>query len=75
MTMDKKSLSERDIRTKFLTPAIVLAGWDIQTQVREGVTFTAGRIKVRGRLVARGKSKRADYILYYKPNIPICINW
>jgi len=48
MTMDKKSLSERDILTKFLTPAIVLAGWDIQTQVREGVTFTAGRIKVQG---------------------------
>ena len=71
--MDKKSLSERDICTKFVTPAIQEAGWDVQTQVREEVTFTAGRIKVRGKLVARGKSKRADYILYYKPNIPLAL--
>jgi type I restriction enzyme R subunit len=42
-------------------------------QVREEVTFTAGRIKVRGKLVARGKSKRADYILYFKPNIPLAL--
>ncbi|MBL7176050.1 MAG: DEAD/DEAH box helicase family protein [Desulfobacteraceae bacterium] len=71
--MDKKSLSEQDIRTKFVTPAIEKAGWDVLTQLREEVTFTAGRIKVRGKLVARGKSKRADYILYYKPNIPLAL--
>jgi type I restriction enzyme R subunit len=73
VNMDKKSLSEQDIRTKFITPAIVKSGWDIQTQLREEVTFTAGRIKVRGKLVARGKPKRADYILYYKPNIPLAL--
>jgi type I restriction enzyme, R subunit len=71
--LDKKTLSERDICTKFLTPAIAHAGWNIQTQIREEVTFTAGRIKVRGKLVARGKAKRADYILYYKPNIPLAL--
>jgi len=71
--MDKKSLSEQDIRTKFITPAILKAGWDVQTQVREEVSFTPGRIKVRGKLVARGKPKRADYILYYKPNIPVAV--
>ena len=43
------------------------------TQMREEVSFTKGRIIVRGRLVTRGKAKRADYILYYKPNIPIAI--
>ena len=42
-------------------------------QIREEVTFTAGRVIVRGKLVARGKSKRADYILYYKSNIPIAV--
>lgn len=68
-----KELSERDICTKFITPAITQAGWDIHSQIREEVTFTAGRIIVRGRLTARGKSKRADYILYFKPNIPIAI--
>ena len=72
-TMDKKSLSERDICTKFITPALRTAGWDEMVQIREEVSFTKGRIIVRGKLVSRGKSKRADYILYYKPNIPIAL--
>ena len=42
-------------------------------QLREEVGFTKGRILVRGRLVSRGKAKRADYILYYKPNIPLAV--
>lgn len=71
--MNKKLLSERDICTKFITPAIKQAGWNIHTQVREEFSFTDGRIYVRGHLTARGKRKRADYILYYKPNIPIAI--
>lgn len=71
--MNKKDLSERDICTKFITPALKQSGWDEMTQIREEVSFTKGRIIVRGKLVTRGKSKRADYILYYKPNIPIAI--
>ena len=71
--IDKKSLSERDICTKFITPAITKAGWDIDTQVREEFSFTKGRIIVRGKLVSRGRAKRADYILYYKPNIPLAL--
>jgi type I restriction enzyme, R subunit len=71
--MDKKSLSERDICTKFITPAILKAGWDSQKQLSEEVGFTDGKIIVRGRLTARGARKRADYILYFKPNIPIAI--
>src|SRR5476649_1919327 len=71
--MDKKLLSERDICTKFITPAVKDAGWDEMSQIREEVSFTKGRIIVRGKLVSRGKAKRADYILYYKPNIPIAI--
>lgn len=70
---DKKTLSERDICTKFITPSLEQAGWDIQSQIREEVSFTNGRIIVRGKLVTRGKAKRADYILYYKPNIPIAL--
>ena len=73
MKANKKSLSERDICTKFIAPAIKQAGWDIQKQVREEVSFTDGRIYVRGHLTARGKRKRADYILYHKPNIPVAI--
>jgi len=71
--MDKKSLSERDICTKFITPAVEKSGWNKLTQLLEEVSFTDGKIYVRGKLTARGNKKRADYILYYKPNIPIAI--
>lgn len=71
--MSKKSLSERDICTKFITPALEKAGWDKQLQILEEVSFTDGKIYVRGKITARGSRKRADYILYYKPNIPIAI--
>ena len=71
--MNKKSLSERDICTKFITPSIVAAGWNVDTQIREEVGFTDGRIYVRGKIHTRGSQKRADYILYYKPNIPIAV--
>lgn len=71
--MNKKALSERDICTKFITPSLVASGWDIDTQIREEVGFTDGRIYVRGKIHARGAQKRVDYILYYKPNIPLAI--
>lgn len=71
--MDKKNLTERDICSKFIAPALEKAGWDKLTQIREEVTFTDGKIYVKGKLTARGKRKRADYILYYKPNIPVAI--
>src|SRR5258706_6398745 len=71
--MNKKDLSERDICSKFIGPAIKRAGWDGMMQIREEVAFTKGRIIVRGKLVTRGKAKRADYSLYYKPYIPIAI--
>lgn len=71
--IDKKSLTERDVCTKFITPAIVDAGWDIQQQIREEVYFTDGRITIQGKVVKRGTGKRADYILYRKPNLPLAI--
>src|SRR3954466_3344931 len=71
--MDKRGLSERDICTKFITPALRSAGWDEMLQIREEVGFTKGRIIVRGKLVTRGQAKRADYLLYYKPNIPLAL--
>ncbi|CAO4149196.1 hypothetical protein LPLAFNJD_LOCUS2884 [Methylorubrum aminovorans] len=71
--MDKKSLTERDICTKFILPAIKRAGWDAMVQVREEVYFTKGKITVRGKLVSRGKAKKADFVLYIKPNIPVAV--
>ena len=61
--MNKKSLNERDICSKFITPAILKSGWDLTTQIREEVRFTKGRIIVRGKLVTRGKDKRAPSVI------------
>ena len=69
----KKELSERDICTQFILPALIKAGWNVEKQVREEVCFTDGRIFVRGDKTARGERKRADFILYLKPNIPIAV--
>ena len=71
--MDKKKLTERDICSKFINPALQRAGWDMLNQVREEVSFTAGRIIVRGRLHARGTRRRADYVLCYQKNMPLAI--
>jgi len=74
--MEKRSLSEADIRTKFITPALVGPGvgrWDVMTQLREEVFFTKGRVIVRGKMVSRGEAKKADYILFARPNLPIAV--
>ena len=72
--MNKKSLTEADVRSKFITPAIVGPGkWDLMTQVREEAYFTKGRVIVRGKTVQRGEAKKADYILSYKPNVPLAV--
>ena len=71
--MNKKDLTEADIRTKFITPAIVASGWDLMTQLREEAYFTKGRVMVRGKTVSRGEANKADYLLFYKPNLPIAV--
>ncbi len=74
--MNKKALTEADIRTKFITPAIIGENekkWDVMTQLLEEHYFTKGRVIVRGKTVKRGEAKKADYILFYKPNIPIAV--
>src|SRR5882762_1573758 len=74
--LDKKELTETDIRTKFITPAILGpdgSKWNVMTQVLEERHFTKGRIIVRGKTIQRGEAKKADYILFYKPNIPIAV--
>ncbi len=71
--MKKSEMTEEDIKLQFITPAIENAGWDKQRQIKLEYCFTDGRVIVRGNKTARGKKKRADYILYYKPNIPLAI--
>jgi len=74
--MNKKELTEADIQTKFITPALVGSDgskWNVMTQLREEVYFTKGRVIVHGKTTKRGEAKKADYLLYYKPNIPIAM--
>ncbi len=71
--MEKKKLSETEIRTGFITPAIRNAGWELITQLREEVPYTKGRIFVRGTMTTRGKMKVLDYLLSYQPNQPLAV--
>ena len=74
--MNKQALTEADIRSKFITPALVGVNgekWNLHTQIREEVYFTRGRVIVRGKAVKRGEARKADYILSYKPNLPLAI--
>jgi type I restriction enzyme R subunit len=72
-SIDKESLTERDICTKFINPALEAAGWDLMHQIREQYYFTDGRVMVRGKTVKRGDRKFADYLLFHKPNVPLAI--
>ena len=66
-------MTETDIRTKYITPAIINAGWNIKTQLKEEYSFTDGRIIVKKKGTSRGQRKKVDYLLYFKSNLPIAI--
>ncbi len=70
--MSKRDLSEQDICLRYITPAIEQAGW-AKDQIRCEYTFTNGRILEYGKLYKRGKRLRADYLLFYKPNLPLAV--
>jgi type I restriction enzyme R subunit len=71
--MNSKDLTEQDICSKIVLPAIVSSDWDLHQQIREQKTFTDGRITLHGKTVSRGEKKRADFILYHKNNLPIAV--
>jgi type I restriction enzyme R subunit len=69
--MNKQDLSERDICSKYITPAVRdVAGWQ-EMQISE--EFTLGKIHMSGKSVQRGSKKRADYILFYKRHLPLAV--
>jgi len=71
--MDKKKLSETDIITKFIMPAIQKSGWNLMTQIRQEVKLRDGKVIVRGQLGMRKTVKSADIVLYHKPNLPLAV--
>lgn len=72
IVMGKKQLTEQEIRTQYITPAIKDAGWTV-THIREEYAITKGRIIARGGTYKRDKAKYADYVLFYKPHIPLAV--
>lgn len=71
--INKTKLSETDIITKFILPAVKQAGWDDMTQIRQEVKLRDGKVIVRGQAAARKKVKSADIVLYHKPSMPLAV--
>jgi len=71
--IDKKKLSEQDISTKFIVPAIQQSGWDIMLQVSEQKFITDGRIILNGKSIKRGEKKKPDFVLSYHKNFPLAV--
>lgn len=71
--MDKKQLTEADIISKFILPAVNKAGWDPMTQIRQEVKLRDGKVIVRGQMGMRKSVKSADIVLYHKPNMPLAV--
>ena len=71
--MDKKQLTEADVISKFILPAVTKAGWDTMTQIRQEVKLREGKVIVRGQIGLRKKVKSADIVLYHKPNMPLAV--
>ncbi|BEM53005.1 DEAD/DEAH box helicase [Serratia marcescens] len=71
--VNKTHLTETDIITKFILPAVKEAGWDVMSQIRQEVKLRDGKIVVRGKLASRIKVKSADIVLYHKPNLPLAV--
>lgn len=71
--IDKKKLSEQDISTKFIVPAIQRSGWDVMLQVSEQKFITDGRIILSGKSIKRGEKKKPDFVLSYHKNFPLAV--
>ncbi|EME2887508.1 DEAD/DEAH box helicase family protein [Escherichia coli] len=71
--LNLSNLTEADIITKCVMPAILNAGWDNTTQIRLEVKLRDGKVIVRGKVAARRTVKSADIVLYHKPGIPLAV--
>lgn len=71
--VNKTHLTETDIITKYILPAIKDAGWDVMSQIRQEVKLRDGKVVVRGKLAARLTVKSADIVLYHKPGLPLAV--
>ena len=72
-SINKSALTEADIISKFIMPAVHKAGWDEMLQIRQEVKLRDGKVVVRGMTAARKTVKSADIVLYYKPSMPLAV--
>jgi type I restriction enzyme, R subunit len=78
MNFSKHDLTEDDVRSKFITPALQKKGWNLYSLeglglVRENFLVTKGKLVIEGNVTNREPEGRADYVLFYKSNIPIAV--
>ncbi len=73
MSINKAKLTETDIISKYIMPAIKNAGWDDMSQIRQEVKLRDGKVIVRGQLGVRKTVKSADIVLYHKPSMPLAV--
>lgn len=71
--LDKKQMSEEDIKFNYITPAISQKGWQDNITMETAVRFTDGKINLRGNKVSREAPKKADYVLYLRKNYPLAV--
>ena len=71
--LDKKQMTEEDIKLNFITPALLVKGWKDKITMETKVKFTDGKINIKGNIAVRGDAKKADYVLYLRKNYPIAI--
>lgn len=65
-------MTEEEVKLNFITPAIEEAGWQ-KKQIRMEYRITAGKIVIRSNIAKRLPPKHADYVLFYKPNLPLAV--
>ena len=71
--LDKKQMTEEDIKLNYITPALLAKGWKDKITMETKVQFTDGKVNLRGNLVSRESPKKADYILFLNKNYPIAV--
>ncbi len=65
-------MTEEEVKLNYITPAIENAGW-LKKQIRMEYSINAGKIVVRGNIAKRLPKKKADYVLFYKENLPLAV--
>ena len=71
--IDKKQMTEEDIKLNFITPAILSKGWQDKITMETQLRFTDGKVNLRGNIVNREAPKKADYVLYFAKNNPLAV--